>query len=613
MWRRLYRDHWLLGALKDTMPRRKWLKSFNFRLSFRRFLCIILVFALISLSFPIVSLSTQDETSEPTYDELMTIFGEEDLSSLTVDDAAWDALLGVMKKWTDFLVYHACDPTKHPWLSRLQNLGKLLSLRTIAQAGEVFSEGDEWASFFQVSQTLDEAAWDTLEQLILIGMATTGKKALNLPAGNGYFIEVIKQADGTGQGTGDDSGQYPDPIPEPGGGEVSSGQTNRLYIAQWLVKDSEGNTLESSSRLIDLAFWIEPEALTSWDFLIPTPAEICDCQTDFSLGEEEDDGRYLADEWYFSLYMEGDGDPQRDYLQAMGMGLKGGVIVGVRYKVIPLPEGARPQVIYKEAPSTCQRGRGRWVLSWSLPDGSSWEMDLLLEAPPFEQDPPPPKAMEHHWLEWWDEIGQSCKATPYVADGLKVTKWLDFAAETAMGFLPCGGVVVLIKRYWMGQEVGWIEWSDAALSCIPYLGRLGGLALRGFAGSAKWFLSSRKLNHLAEGKEWVEKARRLGRGVSKWLRRGRYFTSDQQALIELAREASKRIRYGRDKWLSHEEATILIQFADEVNQNAPLKVKVRVRPEDVTYPSHWKKGGRGAPHIHIHIWPPGYQPPGGWR
>ena len=58
--------------------------------------------------------------------------------------------------------------------------------------------------------------------------------------------------------------------------------------------------------LFDLAFWIEPEALTSWDFLIPTPAEICDCQTDFPLGEEEDDGRYLADEWYLSLYMEGE-------------------------------------------------------------------------------------------------------------------------------------------------------------------------------------------------------------------------------------------------------------------------------------------------------------------
>jgi len=26
MWRGLYHDHWLLGAHKDTMPRRKWLK-----------------------------------------------------------------------------------------------------------------------------------------------------------------------------------------------------------------------------------------------------------------------------------------------------------------------------------------------------------------------------------------------------------------------------------------------------------------------------------------------------------------------------------------------------------------------------------------------------------
>jgi hypothetical protein len=257
--------------------------------------------------------------------------------------------------------------------------------------------------------------------------------------------------------------------------------------------------------------------LMTWDTLIPTPAELCDCQNDFPFGEEQDDGSYLADEWYFSLYMEGDGDPQRDYLQAMGMALKGGVIVGVRYKVIPVPEGARPQVIYKEAPSTCQRGRGRWVLSWSLPDGSSWETDLLLEAPPFEQDPLPPKAMEHDWLEWWDGIGQNCEATPYVADGLKVTGWLDGVAEMAMGFLPCGGAVVLIKRYWMGQEVGWLEWSDAVLSCIPYLGKIGGLALRGFAGSAKWFLRSRKLRHLAEGKEWIEKARRLGRRVAKGL------------------------------------------------------------------------------------------------
>ena len=98
MWRGLYHDHWLLGAYKDMMPRRKQLKPFNFRLFLRRFLSIFLVFALISLSFPIASLSLQDETSEPTYDELMTIFGEEDTSYLTTDDAAWDALLGVMKK-----------------------------------------------------------------------------------------------------------------------------------------------------------------------------------------------------------------------------------------------------------------------------------------------------------------------------------------------------------------------------------------------------------------------------------------------------------------------------------------------------------------------------------
>jgi hypothetical protein len=71
------------------------------------------------------------------------------------------------------------------------------------------------------------------------------------------------------------------------------------------VKDSEGNTLESSSRLIDLAHWIEPEALTSWDSLIPTPEELCDCQNDFPFGEEEDDGSYHADEYRFRLMAEG--------------------------------------------------------------------------------------------------------------------------------------------------------------------------------------------------------------------------------------------------------------------------------------------------------------------
>jgi hypothetical protein len=144
-------------------------------------------------------------------------------------------------------------------------------------------------------------------------------------------------------------------------------------------------------------------------------------------------------------------------------------------------------------------------------------MDLLLEAPPFEQDPPPPKAMEHDWLEWWDEIGQNCEATPYVADGLKVTKWLDFAAETAMGFLLCGDVLVLIKRYWMEQEVGWVEWSSAVLSCIPVLGKIGGLALRGVAGAAKWFLRSRHLRHLAQGSRYLDDARRLHRRFAGWI------------------------------------------------------------------------------------------------
>jgi len=285
------------------------------------------------------------------------------------------------------------------------------------------------------------------------------------------------------------------------------------------VVDSEGNVLESSASLRDLAFWIEPEALAFWDTLIPTPEELCDCQNDFPFGEEEDDGSYLADEWSFSLYMEGDGDPQRDYLQAIGMALRGGEVVGIRYKVIPVPEGARPQVIYKEAPSTCQRGRGRWILSWSLPDGSSLETELLLEAPPFEEDVPPPRAMEHHWLEWWDVLEQGCKATPYVAEGLKVTKWLDFAAEMAMGFLPCGDVGVLVKRYWMGQEVTWVEWSSAVLSCLPVLGKVGGLALRGIAGAAKWFLKSRRLRHLAEGAKWLDDARRLHRRFAGWLTR----------------------------------------------------------------------------------------------
>jgi hypothetical protein len=65
-------------------------------------------------------------------------------------------------------------------------------LRTLAQAGLVFSEGNgeevdcsflppEAEHFNQVSQTLDEAAWATLEQLILIGMASHRQTSLLLP------------------------------------------------------------------------------------------------------------------------------------------------------------------------------------------------------------------------------------------------------------------------------------------------------------------------------------------------------------------------------------------------------------------------------------------------
>jgi len=86
-----------------------------------------------------------------------------------------------------------------------------------------------------------------------------------------------------------------------------------------------------------------------------------------------------------------------------------------------------------------------------------------------------------------------------------------------MGFLPCGDVLVLIKRYWMEQEVGWVEWSSAVLSCLPVLGKVGGLALRGVAGAAKWFLKSRQLRHLAQGSRWLDDSRRLHRRFAGWL------------------------------------------------------------------------------------------------
>jgi len=37
MWRWLYHDHYLLGAQKDTMPRRKWLKLVGSTAAFSHF------------------------------------------------------------------------------------------------------------------------------------------------------------------------------------------------------------------------------------------------------------------------------------------------------------------------------------------------------------------------------------------------------------------------------------------------------------------------------------------------------------------------------------------------------------------------------------------------
>ena len=164
MWRGLYHDHWLLGAHKDTMPRRKWLKPFNFHIFLRRFLSTFLVFALISLSFPIASLSFQDETSEPTYEELMTIFGEEDTSYLTTDDAAWDALLGVMKNGQTFLStmlttllntlgYSVCEPSENsspcaPSLKQVWSSVKEVKQSTLTKSAKPLTKrlGQPWSN-----------------------------------------------------------------------------------------------------------------------------------------------------------------------------------------------------------------------------------------------------------------------------------------------------------------------------------------------------------------------------------------------------------------------------------------------------------------------------------
>jgi len=48
------------------------------------------------------------------------------------------------------------------------------------------------------------------------------------------------------------------------------------------------------------------------------------------------------------------------------------------------------------------------------------------------------------------------------------------------------------------------------------LGKIGGLALRGVAGAAKWFLKSRQLRNLAQGSRYLDDARRLHRRFAGW-------------------------------------------------------------------------------------------------
>jgi len=215
MWRWLYHDHYLLIAQKDTITRRRWLKASNFPSYLRRFFAIFtLLSVLLLFSIPTSPLRDQSsDSSEPTYSELLTIFEEGDTELLTVDDAAWYALLGLMKKWTDFINYHAYDPTKHPWLSRIRTLGKLLAIKTLTESDLIFDEEEleELYAWEEVSEILYTLVWDTLEQLILIGMEAEKREILLLPAGDGYFIKVLKQGSNPNQET------YEESIVEPPG------------------------------------------------------------------------------------------------------------------------------------------------------------------------------------------------------------------------------------------------------------------------------------------------------------------------------------------------------------------------------------------------------------
>jgi len=81
---------------------------------------------------------------------------------------------------------------------------------------------EELNAWEQVSEALNAAAWDTLEQLILIGMAAENRKTLVLPAGNGYFVQVILPTKKAGSNHSGYKEGTPPSEPEPKGEKLLS-------------------------------------------------------------------------------------------------------------------------------------------------------------------------------------------------------------------------------------------------------------------------------------------------------------------------------------------------------------------------------------------------------
>ncbi len=427
------------------------------------------------------------EPSDLSYDELLSIFGDEDPSTMTVDDAAWDVLMGVMGKWTDFLCHHACDPTTHPWLSRLRTLGQLLSLRTLAESGLVFSneESETSVAFEQTAKVLNATAWATLEQLILIGMASHAQTHLLLPAGDDVSLQVTLHAEKVSQLS---PISFSDDCRLLGDEENLRLLVPHLYTATWRVSHSDGRIADEAPHLGDLDLWLEPSSILAWDELIPTPANLCRCKENAPFGEESADGNYFADEWVFGLHKDWQG-----HWHIIGLALKGGEVIGVHSKAIEVPAGVGLQVLRKEASLTCQRGKALWMVRCSLSDHSSRTMHLFLEMPPSEPATSLPPLTE---CQWEDEIRWSCPATPYVAEALKVTGNWEASARLAWKFLPKGKVKKLIRQIWQGKGVSWREWVSAILHYLPGLKQVEPSALKGVAGAIKWFLNSLKLRRL---------------------------------------------------------------------------------------------------------------------